>query len=322
MISFYNAVNYMLEKDQSTETAFRISTAGVERSVEDIIKPKSPKPVYYTDDEWLELNKSWAAYNFVGHSKVLKKMNKPGEALTHSQKAVDLSNGEDSEINEYNIALLLELNKYDDVIARSEEFIKSGSATEKIKENFKEAYLASKGSEEEFNAYLNSLESDAISLLLKELKDLMIEEPAEDFTLSNLNGENITLADMEGKVVILDFWATWCGPCLNSFPGMKLAVEKFQNDEGVEFLFINTWERVENKIDNAAQFVSDNNYPFHVLMDTENKVVSDYGVSGIPTKFIIDGKGNIRFKSVGFGGNTEHLVDELSVMISLAKEDI
>ncbi len=319
MISFYNAVNYMLGKDQSTETALRISTAGIERSNEDIVKPKSPKPAYYTDDEWLELNRSWAAYNFLGHSKVLKTMGDVEEALIHSRRAVDLTNGEDSEVNEYNIALLLELNRYDDVIGSSEEFIKSGTATQKIKENFKEAYLASKGSEEEFEKHLSSLESDASSVLFEELKELMIEERAEDFTLTNLDGNDVGLADMKGKVVILDFWATWCGPCLNSFPGMKLAVEKFQADEEVEFLFINTWERVENKRENAAQFINDNDYPFHVLMDTENKVVSDYGVSGIPTKFIIDGSGKIRFKSVGFDGNTDHLVDELSAMISLAK---
>ena len=320
MLSFYNAVNYMLEKDQSTETAFKISSAGIERSREDLIEPKSPKPVYYTKDEWLEINQNWAAYNFLGHSKVLKKMGKPEEALIHSEKAVDLTKGEDSEVNEYNIALLLELKKYDDVIARSEEFIKSGMATEKIRENFKEAYLAAEGSEEDFNDRLNLLESDALSVLEKELRDLMIEENASDFTLANLDGSSISLADLKGKVVILDFWATWCGPCLNSFPGMKMAVEKFRDDGDVQFLFINTWERVKDKEANAAQFVRDNNYPFHVLMDTENKVVSDYGVSGIPTKFIIDGNGNIRFKSVGFDGNTDHLVDELSIMISLAKE--
>ena len=59
-------------------------------------------------------------------------------------------------------------------------------------------------------------------------------------------------------------------------------------------------------------------YDFHVLMDTEDKVVSDFSVSGIPTKFIIDGKGNVRFKSVGFAGNDDALVDELSTMIELA----
>ena len=101
---------------------------------------------------------------------------------------------------------------------------------------------------------------------------------------------------------------------------MKKTVEKFEGNENVEFLFVNTWERVENKIKNAADFVKSTEYPFHVLMDVENKVVADFKVSGIPTKFIIDGNGNIRFQSVGFGGDTEELVSEVETMIGLASE--
>ncbi len=62
------------------------------------------------------------------------------------------------------------------------------------------------------------------------------------------------------------------------------------------------------------------NYPFYVLMDNENKMVEDFNVSGIPTKFIIDKQGRIRFKAVGFSGNDDELVDELSTMIDLASK--
>ncbi len=64
-----------------------------------------------------------------------------------------------------------------------------------------------------------------------------------------------------------------------------------------------------------------NNYPFHVLLDTEDKVVSDFKVSGIPTKFVIDKTGNIRFKSVGFGGNDDALIDEVDMMVDMASND-
>jgi len=62
-----------------------------------------------------------------------------------------------------------------------------------------------------------------------------------------------------------------------------------------------------------------NNYPFHVLLDTENKVITSFGVDGIPTKFIIDKKGKIRFKSVGFSGSADKLVEELSQMIEMLR---
>ena len=65
------------------------------------------------------------------------------------------------------------------------------------------------------------------------------------------------------------------------------------------------------------EFIEEHNYPFHVLLDNDNKVIEDYRVSGIPTKFVIDGNGDIRFKKIGFSGNTDEMVDEISTMISM-----
>jgi thiol-disulfide isomerase/thioredoxin len=135
--------------------------------------------------------------------------------------------------------------------------------------------------------------------------------------LKDLDGNEVSLTSLKGKTVIVDFWATWCGPCLASFPAMQKAVEKFSGNDKVKFLFVNTWERVEDKIQNAKDFIAKNKYPFQVLMDLDNSVITSYKVSGIPTKFIIDKNGNIRFKSVGYNGDPDAMVEEISTMISL-----
>jgi hypothetical protein len=109
---------------------------------------------------------------------------------------------------------------------------------------------------------------------------------------------------------------------------MQMAVNKYKDDEDVKFLFIDTWENGDNYIDGVKKFIADNNYTFNVLVDEkgsdgrQSKVVSQFGVTGIPTKFIIDKNGNVRFKVVGFDGSADGLVDEVSTMIDMAKAPV
>ena len=96
---------------------------------------------------------------------------------------------------------------------------------------------------------------------------------------------------------------------------MKMAVEHYASDQNVVFLFVDTWESGDNIQGKVSDFIDSNNYPFHVLMDSANKVVADFGVSGIPTKFIIGPDQKIHFKAVGYSGNNDELVEELKMMI-------
>ena len=118
---------------------------------------------------------------------------------------------------------------------------------------------------------------------------------ANNFSLKNTEGKTVTLSSLANKVVIIDFWATWCVPCRASFPAMQEIVSKYRDDSSVAFLFIDTWEnKPENEMVKAAiAFIKTNQYSFNVLIDTHNKAILDYKVEGIPAKFIIDKKGDI-----------------------------
>ncbi len=131
---------------------------------------------------------------------------------------------------------------------------------------------------------------------------------ALNFALKNLAGQIVSLSSMKGKVVVLDFWATWCGPCIASFPAMQEAINQYKKDLSVVFLFIDVWEhKLPQKMqESTAKFIKDGNYDFNVLLDINDKVVSDYKITGIPAKFIIDKKGNVVFM-----GETSNIVTEI-----------
>jgi thiol-disulfide isomerase/thioredoxin len=170
-----------------------------------------------------------------------------------------------------------------------------------MKDDLKTLYVKVKGSSAGYEEYLASLNKILAEKMRKDVAKQIINKPAAMFTLKDVDGRTVSLESYKGKTVILDFWATWCGPCKASFPAMKMAVNKFAADSTVKFLFIHTWEREDSATVKAKKYVVDNNYPFEVLMDLKdpasgvNKVVESFKVNGIPAKFIIDKNGNIRF---------------------------
>ena len=123
-----------------------------------------------------------------------------------------------------------------------------------------------------------------------------LEREPPELALPDQHGAEWALRDLTGRVVVLKFWATWCGPCLEEFPHFVQLLEKYEDDDEVVFLTVAT---AGSSRDGVAQLLSNNGYTFPVLLDDEGQAI-DFEITGYPTTFYLDPGGLIQYKRGGF----------------------
>lgn len=327
---YNNAAWNLAESNSELDFAESISKKSVEM-IQLLQNGSDKKPDYYSVKQYEKsLNGNYNMY-LDTYAYILFKQGKVQDALQYQLEAL----GEDKvggrpDMNERYIQFLLANKKPKEAQDEASRYIKINKSTPKIKELLLDAYVTNKGSKDGFSDYIKDLEKVGDEKAFAVIKAKMINEDAPNFSLTNMNGKEVALTDLKGKTVILDFWATWCGPCTDSFPGMQMAVDKYRENPNVVFLFIDTFEneKFEKRKEKVENFIISNKYTFNVLYDQPVKegsrnymTTNDYGIKGIPTKIIIGPEGHIRFKSVGYLGNNEELLQEIQMMVELANSN-
>lgn len=134
-----------------------------------------------------------------------------------------------------------------------------------------------------------------------------VSEAAPDFQLQNLDGQPISLSDFKGKPVLINFWATWCGPCVSEMPYIQEIHEEWP-DKGLVVLAIN----IGDSSSEVEQFLQNHNLSLPVLLDTKKVVAQRYSIRAIPTTFFLDKDGMIQVKVIGAFPNKAAIESRLS----------
>lgn len=114
-------------------------------------------------------------------------------------------------------------------------------------------------------------------------------ETAPDFTMTDASGEEVKLSDFFGKPVILNFWASWCGPCKSEMPHFEDAYQKYGED--INFVIVNLTDGARETVENASDFIEEQGYTFPLYFDTNTEGAMTYGTYSIPVTYFIGADG-------------------------------
>ena len=123
------------------------------------------------------------------------------------------------------------------------------------------------------------------------------KQKALDFEVFSENGESVKLSEKSGKPVVINFWATWCGPCREELPAFENMYKKYQDK--VEFMMVNLTDGMREKKEDVKDFITKNNYSFPVYYDTNQNAAYMYNMTSVPVTVFVDADGNIDNYRVG-----------------------
>ncbi|PUZ22438.1 Thiol-disulfide isomerase or thioredoxin [Chitinophaga costaii] len=286
----------------------------------------------YTPQQALEVATLQLDNKLSIHIRLLDQMGRYEEAKPYLAYLSEQGKYSDAALNEAHADILAHTGAPAMVLPVLEMGMRYSAATPAMIAALKQDYTEKHGNLDGYDNYVASLKPAAdVAALHAALKAKMIHEKITPFQLTGLDGQIVNSNNWQHKIIVIDYWATWCFPCKAAFPGMQLAIDHFAADSTVAFYFIATMERKKSYKEDIQQYLQTSGYRFHVLLDDNNKktgandrVFSSmtplFHSSAIPRKVIIK-DGYIRYTAEGYAGSPSGLMEEISTVISILKAE-
>lgn len=323
-----NRKKAMIYVDKIKDASWREpAMVAVARKLNEINKPKEAKLFI---SEYLNNSKTALTPLSVAAKKALEfqygvllyQLNSFAESLKYL--SIPTKNTEGAESEYYPLALFRagEMNKA--YLETNKVFTSGVHRSRAFDETSKLLFQKVTGNGKRFDFLIDSLKKADEQKINNKIMKMAVNKPAPDFELTDLNGKRVSLQSLKGKTIIIDFWATWCIPCVGSFPGMQKAVEYYKGDSSVVFLFVHSYDKGPTAMEDAKKIIQSKNYTFDVYMDFKDKstgqspVAALFNVTMLPTKLVIDQKGIIRFRNSGYI-TVDEAIPEISAMVEKSR---
>ncbi|MCX6140084.1 MAG: TlpA disulfide reductase family protein, partial [Candidatus Kapabacteria bacterium] len=312
-MSYHQAVNFIGANDTLRPEAYRLIDVGLAAA-----KDNSRRPSYIAPSEWREEQRIATSLLYFVQGAIYRADKQPEKAIASFVNSME-TGGSETEKGCYEMLIGLYRDQLENkkAIAVAERALSSSAATQGVIDAYRMMMSANGIDSASIAKKEHALREQGRNVLSSRLSREMLNQSPIDGKFTNLDGKVSNISDWRGKVVILDYWATWCGPCRQSFPGLQKLYERYKNNANVVFAIVNVWERVEDRAKTVKDFLSANKtLTFPMYLDKDDSVVGKFGVTGIPTKFYIGKDGRIQFKEVG-GTPEEQFLEDASNRIEV-----
>lgn len=251
----------------------------------------------YNEEELRERLNSLKAYIADSYALQLLERSRPGEALKIYESVLETYRDSDILLNYARV--LNKMNRYEQSLITSIDALKMTPGSLEAKSAVTETAGLLGYSRAEINTMIEETVFVGRNLLRQNLLADELNIPMPNFELKGIDGSRISSEQIEGKILVVSFFATWCPPCRRELPHLDELYLKYRNDPEVEIIAVST---DEDKF-LVPPFVSDNEFHFPVFY--ADGINEDFEVKGIPTLFVIDKNGIIRYKKIGYSEGEE-----------------
>ena len=316
-MTYHQAVNFVGANDSLRADAFRLINEGIEAAKDD-----SRRPLYYGLSEWRQEQRIATSLLYFVQGAIYRAEKQNDKAISSLEKSMEVGGTETEKgCYEFLVGLYSDQQNTKKALAVAERAITTSSATQGVTDAYRKLLAADGMDSVAIAKKEKELRSQGRGVLSIRLAREMLNQMPIEGTFISLDGKPLKISDWRGKVVILDYWATWCGPCRQSFPSLQKLYERYKNNSDVVFAIVNVWERSDDRVKTVRDFLKSNpTLTFPMYLDKDDSVVAKFGVTGIPTKFYLGKDGRVQFKEVGLSPEEQFLEDASNrIEVLLAK---